>query len=69
MWWEVPQWLSEGNLTLPKQPEVLQSTEVKKELVRNQILILDSGTITESLGEVNDPLNDQNTEQSIHQID
>ena len=30
---------------------------------------LDSGFITEPLGEENDPLNNQNTEQSNHQID
>ena len=69
-WWEGPQWLlSNGNLTIPKQAEVRQSTEVKKELVRSQILTLDSGTIPKPLGEENDPLNDQNTEQSNHQID
>ena len=69
MWWECPQWLSDGNLTIPKELEILQSTEVKKELVRSQILTLDSGTIPEPLGDENDPLNDQNTEQSNHQID
>ena len=68
MWWECPQWLSDGNLTIPKQPEILQSTEVKKELVGSQILTIDSGTIPEPLGEENDPLNDQNIEQSNHQI-
>ena len=50
MWWEGPQWLSDGNLTIPKQPEILQSTEAKKELVRSQILTIDSGTIPEPLG-------------------
>ena len=54
---------------MPKQPEILQSTEVKKELVRSQILTIDSGTIPEPLGEENDPLNDQNIEQSNHQMD
>ena len=37
MWWKGPQWLSDGKLTIPKQPEILQSTEVKKEVVRSQI--------------------------------
>ena len=69
MWWEGPQWLSDGNPTIPKQPEILQWNEVKKELVRSQILTIDSVTIREPLGEKNDPLNDQNTEQSNHQID
>ena len=64
-----PQGFSNGNLTVPKKPEILQSTEVKKELVQNQILTLDLGTIPEPLGEENDPLNDQNTEQSNHQIE
>ena len=61
MWWQGPEWLSGGNLTNPIQPEILQSTEVKKELVRSKILTLDSGTNPEPLGEENDPLNDQNT--------
>ena len=60
--------VSDGNLTLSKQPDIRQSTEVKKELVRSQILTLDSGTIPEPLGEENGPLNDQNTEHSNHQI-
>ena len=66
--WEGPQWLSDGNMTIPKQPEILQSTEVK-ELAWSQILTLDSGTIPQPLVEENDPLNDQNTEQSNHQVD
>ena len=69
MWWEGPQWLSDRKLTIPKQPEILQSTEVKKEVVRSQILTIDSGTIPEPVGEENDPLNDQNIEQSNHHID
>ena len=69
MWWECPQWLSDGNLSIPKQLEILQSTEVKKELVRSQILTLDSGTFRTFGGDENDPLNDQNTELSNHQID
>ena len=60
---------SDGNLTIPKQRDFLQSTEVKKELVLSQILTLDSGTIPEPRGEGKDPNNDQNTEQSNHQID
>ena len=37
--------------------------------MRSQILTIDSGTIPEPVGEENDPLNDQNIEQSNHQID
>ena len=47
MWWESPQWLSDGNLNLPKQPE---STEIKKELRMSEILTLDWSTIPEPLG-------------------
>ena len=37
--------------------------------MRSQILTKNSGTIPEPLGEENDPLSDQNVEQSNHQID
>ena len=37
--------------------------------MRSQILTIDLGTIPEPVGEENDPLNDQNIEQSNHQID
>ena len=50
MWWKGPQLLSNGHLTNPKQPEILQSTEENKEQVRSRISIQGSGTIPETLG-------------------
>ena len=47
MWWESPQWLSDGKLNLPKQPE---STEIKKELRMSEILTLDWSTSRTSGG-------------------
>ena len=60
MWWGGPQWLSDGNLNRLKQSEIVQSTEVKKEIKWSEIS-LDLGTFPKPHGEENKPLNDQNT--------
>ena len=59
MWWEGPQLLFNVKPNLPNQPEVFQSTEVKKELMRSE-RTLDSGTVPEPLGDENDLLHDRN---------
>ena len=68
MWWEGPRM---ALLWKPDYPKTTRNSSVNRSKERTSAepnINNRCGTIPEPLGEKNDPLNDQNTEQSNHQI-
>ena len=41
IWWHGPNWIHEEPVTLPKQPQILENTEIQREVRKKEILALD----------------------------